>query len=331
MTQNAHQEPVQDPTDTEPCPPAAQEQTPAADEANSDCGREEYDQHTIRYLQQAIQRINQLYQRQEYQEALREAMQLQLEYPEHPTIMSLAAVVHKPVDPDKALDWAGEALRRDIYQPDAWRVRMGIYYDRGEWVAFETAARQLIAMAPDDPTPHLLLAQHQMRKGALEQAVLSLERCIDIEPAGLAYATYSYVLAQLDRTVESKEAERQALAMEEEHAYTLMQLAWAADQRGEKNHSLRLMEKAVRLDPDDSQVREEYMETLQKVNLAFRLVWLPAQWFQKLSPWILFVIWVLFAYLKPVLLVAFVLLHVSTHWISRWYVNWKVYGRPWAS
>lgn len=330
MTRSAHQEPVQDTPDIEPYPPAAQEQTPAADELNSACGREEYDQHTMQYLQQAIQHINQLYQQQAYQEALRQAMQLQLEYPEHPTIMSLAAVVHKPVDPDKALYWAGEALRQDIYQPDAWRVRMGIYYDRGEWIAFETAARQLMAMSPDDPTPHLLLAQHQMRKGALEQAALSLERCIDIEPAGLAYATYSYVLAQLGRTAESKEAERQAWAMGEEHAYTLMQLAWAADQRGEKDHSLHLMEKAARLAPDDAQVQGEYMDTLQKVNLTFRLVWLPAQWFQKLNPWLLFVIWVLFAYLKPGLLIAFVLLHVSTHWISRWYVNWKVYGRPWA-
>ncbi|MCY9515454.1 tetratricopeptide repeat protein [Paenibacillus apiarius] len=303
----------------------------ACHEQQEEKANEPEDRESIKHLQMAIQQINELYQRQRYKEALLETARLQQQYPEHPTIMSLAAMVHKHVAPDKALHWAAEALRRDIYQPDAWRVRMSVYYDRGEWSAFETAARQLAIVAPDDPTPHLLLAQHQMRRGALEQALLSLERCIAIEPAGIAYATYSYVLAQLERVPESKEAERKALEMNEEHAYTLMQLAWAADQRGEHDHSLKFMEEAVRLDPGDQQVREEYMDALQKTHLWFRLVWWPAQLFQKLQPFILLIIWVIFAIIQPTLLIGFIVLHIATYWLSRFVVNWKVYGRPWVS
>lgn len=282
-------------------------------------------------LQEAIHQVNELYQKQRYKEALEEAMRLQQQYPEHPTVMSLAAVVHKPIAPDQALHWASEALKRDTRLPDAWRVRMSIYYERREWPAFETAARQLALVAEEDPTPHLLLAQYQLRKGALDQALLSLERSIDIEPAGIAYATYSYVLAQMKRYPESREAERQALAWQEKHAYTLMQLAWAADQRDEHDRAMQFMQEAIRLNPEDSQVRNEYMDALQKSHPWFRLVWWPAQMLQKLSPWILVILWALFALIKPTLLIAFIVLHVSTYWISRGFVNWKVYGRLWVS
>ncbi|WP_430111781.1 hypothetical protein [Paenibacillus sp. B1-33] len=282
-------------------------------------------------LQEAIHQVNELYQKQRYKEALEEAMRLQQQYPEHPTVMSLAAVVHKPIAPDQALYWASEALKRDTRLPDAWRVRMSIYYERREWPAFETAARQLALVAEEDPTPHLLLAQYQLRKGALDQALLSLERSIDIEPAGIAYATYSYVLAQMKRYPESREAERQALAWQEKHAYTLMQLAWAADQRDEHDRAMQFMQEAIRLNPEDSQVRNEYMDALQKSHPWFRLVWWPAQMLQKLSPWILVILWALFALIEPTLLIAFIVLHVSTYWISRGFVNWKVYGRLWVS
>ncbi|EJW18566.1 hypothetical protein M5X00_01785 [Paenibacillus alvei] len=282
-------------------------------------------------LQEAIHQVNELYQKQRYKEALEEAMRLQQQYPEHPTVMSLAAVVHKPIAPDQALHWASEALKRDTRLPDAWRVRMSIYYERREWPAFETAARQLALVAEEDPTPHLLLAQYQLRKGALDQALLSLERSIDIEPAGIAYATYSYVLAQMKRYPESREAERQALAWQEKHAYTLMQLAWAADQRDEHDRAMQFMQEAIRLNPEDSQVRNEYMDALQKSHPWFRLVWWPAQMLQKLSPWILVILWALFALIEPTLLIAFIVLHVSTYWISRGFVNWKVYGRLWVS
>lgn len=282
-------------------------------------------------LQEAIHQVNELYQKQRYKEALEEAMRLQQQYPEHPTVMSLAAVVHKPIAPDQALHWASEALKRDTRLPDAWRVRMSIYYERREWPAFETAARQLALVAEEDPTPHLLLAQYQLRKGALDQALLSLERSIDIEPAGIAYATYSYVLAQMKRYPESREAERQALAWQEKHAYTLMQLAWAADQRDEHDRAMQFMQEAIRLNPEDSQVRNEYMDALQKSHPWFRLVWWPAQMLQKLSPWILVILWALFALIEPTLLIAFIVLHVSMYWISRGFVNWKVYGRLWVS
>lgn len=282
-------------------------------------------------LQEAIHHVNELYQKQKYQEALEEAMRLQQQYPEHPTVMALTAVVHKPVAPDQALYWASEALKRDTRLPDAWRVRMSIYYERQEWPAFETAARQLAAVTEEDPTPHLLLAQYQLRKGALDQALLSLERSIDIEPAGIAYATYSYVLAQLKRYPESREAERNALAWQERHSYTLMQLAWAADQRGEPERAMQFMQDAIRLNPEDNQVRVEYMDALQKSHPWFRFVWWPAQMLQKLSPWILVILWAAFAIIQPTLLIAFIVLHVSTYWISRGFVNWKVYGKLWVS
>jgi len=117
------------------------------------------------------------------------------------------------------------------------------------------------------------------------------------------------------------------LALEPENSNVFMYLAWAADQRGDHLKSLQYLENAVRLKLDNRQLREEYLEILQKQYKVYRLFLVPSKLLTRVKPVYALLLWIVAWFSFRPLVVVFIVLYVVAHWTTKLIVNVKVFGR----
>ncbi|MCA0756630.1 tetratricopeptide repeat protein [Paenibacillus sp. N4] len=277
---------------------------------------------------QRYSRIYQLMQWRKYKEASEEAMKLIREEPEEPDAFALMGHISlRMSNCGQALHWSDEALRRDPEHSLAWFVRTNAYYDMQNWPAAKEAIGHAQRFDPYEPHYYFLLSNISNRNGKFAEAKEYLLKGLDIAPENALYlANLSYIEALLRNKAESKllSAEALRLGTEEDHVY--LYLAWAAEQRGEYDEGMNLLKDAIRLDPDNKQIREEFLEALQKSYKLYRILLWPGKQLRKMKPWQVLICWiVLWLVFRPFVLV-FIILYGITHWVTKLLVHVKVFG-----
>lgn len=277
---------------------------------------------------QRYKRIHQLMEWRRYEEARKEAKALlQADPDDADGYAMLALVCLRLSEHDEALRWSSEALGRDPENKLGWHVRTSAYYETDKWKAMSESLEAAQRIDPYEPYYFFLKANSLNRIGRFAQAKEELLRGLELAPDNpLFLAALSYTEALLGHVVRSRELARQALEQEAENDTVYLYLGWAADQRNDFDEQLLMLSSAIRLDPNDKQVREQYLEALQKSYKFYRILLAPVNLLKRLKPWQIllswFLAWVIF---KP-LVVVFIILYVLTHWATKLLVHVKVFG-----
>lgn len=260
-------------------------------------------------------------------EALAEAGEWLREEPETTGPYNALALAYLNTgDIDRALECTDQSLRIDPDNGDGWFLRAVTYYAANRWKQMQEAAEEGLRIDPYRAHLHYLLANMHNKQGKFEQARSSIEQALEIDTEnGLYYALYSYVLANCLRFDDSEKAAQTALHKDVERSQTFLYLGWAADRRGDAKTAKSMMEQAIRLDPDDEQMRTEYMEALQKNFWFYRIFTLPV-FLRRFKPWQLLLTWVLASILFRPLVILLVILYVLSFILSKAFVHVQVYG-----
>ncbi len=272
--------------------------------------------------------VIQLMKWKRYKEALVEAEHLLTAHPEDPYLFALIARIYSLQDQhEKALHWAREALTRDPEQPLAWYVRVCVYYETDDERAFGEAIEQALRIDPYEADYYFFRANRLLKKGKFQASKEQLEAALEIAPEHSLYlSALSYVEALLGNSAASRQLDRQAARHDVEQPYVLLHLAWAAGRRGEYELQETYMKQAVRLNPDDKQFQNEYLEALQHNNKLFRLFLGPVRLLQRLKTWQILVSWIVAWLLFKPLVLLFILLYVLAHWLTKAVVHVRVFG-----
>jgi len=265
-----------------------------------------------------------------YPEAIAEAEKWIASDPENAGAYAMLGQIHmKAGNHDKALHWAGEALRYDPENHIAWFVRTVVLYATGQEELYFEAASEAQRLDPTESYYSYLSFNLYHKKGKHAEARQHLDRALLLAPSrGLYLSADSYLRASMKDFAGSQASEAAALFEDPDNDQTYLYLAWAAERRGEFKKEIDFLKNAVRLDPNDAQIRQEYLNSLQKQYWFYRILMLPS-FLRRFKRWQLillwFVVWLIF---RPFVLL-FLLFYVLSHWITKLLVKVQVFG--WGS
>ncbi|WP_169087138.1 tetratricopeptide repeat protein [Paenibacillus sp. PL91] len=273
-------------------------------------------------------RIQQLMQWNKYKEASEEALQLIRETPYDPDAYALLGhVCLRMENYDQAIHWSGEALQRDPENELAWFVRANTYYEMEHWKDALEAIDEAQRIDPYEPHYFFLRANISNKKAKFNESRDYLLKGLEISPENPLYlANLSYTEALLKNNSESKRLSNVALRLEVESDLVYLYLAWSAEQRSDYDDYLLMLKNAIRLDPDNKQIRQEFLKGLQKNYTFYRIMLMPGNLIKKMKPWQVFLSWIVLWFLFRPLVIVFIVLYIITHWVTRLLVHVKVFG-----
>ncbi|MDF2834585.1 MAG: hypothetical protein K0Q63_225 [Paenibacillus sp.] len=263
-----------------------------------------------------------------YKEAAAEAEALLRDEPEDAHAYALLALVHVHTENyDAALHWTGEALRRDPDNALAWLVRTNAYHDGGKLDKALESAAEGMRVDPYEPHYYFIRANITMKRGRYAEAKALIETALEMSPNNAAYmASLSYAEALLGNHAASRQHAREALKLNVESDSTFLILAWSAEQRGDYEENLNMLKEAIRIDPNDKQIRDAYMDGLQKSYKMYRVLLAPFKLFKRMKPWQILVTWLAIAIIFRPLIFVFIIVYALTHWLTKLLVHVKVFG-----
>ncbi|MCK9861374.1 tetratricopeptide repeat protein [Paenibacillus sp. ATY16] len=272
--------------------------------------------------------VYQLMSWKKYKEALIETEKLLRDDPHSPDPYALYAQICVLMgDYEKAQHWVDEALKRDPEHHLGWYVRVSLFYETGNEAAFHEAVREALRIDPYEAHYYYLQANQLNKKGKFNEAKEQIEIALELEPENPQYLSIlSYTEALLGNDAVSRETEREALRYGAEEPIVLMYLAWSAARRGDYKLHETYMRSAVRLNPDEKQYQDEYLESLQNQYILYRICLWPNKLFRKMKPWQIFVMWAVCWLLFKPLVFAFIILHLIAHWSTKAIVHVKIFG-----
>lgn len=273
------------------------------------------------------ERIDRLLEWERYDEALREAGEWLREAPEEPEPYNALATIYMSMEElDQSLEMTAQALRMEPDNEDAWSIRAFVYYDQHNWELMQPAVEEVLRINPYRAHMYYLMGNMYNTKGKFQEAAEQVKEALRILPSsGLYLALYSYVLANMNQKQASQEVAMEALQYDLEQPQTFMYLGWAAERRGDAKTAKQMMEQAIRLAPNNEQIRTEYMEALQKNYWFYRIFTLPL-FLRKLKRWQLLLIWFVSWLLFRPLLIVMIILYIVSHLLSKAFVHLQVYG-----
>ncbi|KOP68228.1 hypothetical protein AMS62_25485 [Bacillus sp. FJAT-18019] len=276
----------------------------------------------------AYAKAQQLIEWRRYKEALQEAEQLLRQEPEDPDVFALISQIHLFMnDYDKALYWSNQALSWEPEQQLAWFVRISVYYATDKDRAFQEAVLEALRIDPYEPHYYYLQANMYNTKGRPNQAKTAISHALEMRPESPLYlALLSYTEALLRNYEDSASLERDALNHNMESCEVYFFLGMAAGQRGEYKLKETYIRNAVRLDPDDKQYQNEYLEALQHNQILFKIILWPIKFLRKMKAWQILLTWMVAVLLFRPLVIQFIVLYVLSHWVTKAIVHVKVFG-----
>ncbi|WP_223066353.1 tetratricopeptide repeat protein [Paenibacillus caui] len=278
--------------------------------------------------QAAYAGVYQLIEWKRYKEALVEAERLLREEPEDPDVFAIISQIYLLMNEyEKALHWSSEALMREPEHELAWYVRVCVYYETDKDKAFYEALQEAMRVDPYEAHYYFLKANKLNKKARYKESRDQLLQALERSPESPLYlAALSYTEALMGNIAESSRLDSLAIQHGAEMPFVLLYLAWAAEQRADYKLRETYMRSAVRLNPENKQFQDEYLEALQHNVPVFRIFLWPKKFFGKWKPWQIFIVW-MFAWLlfKPLILL-FIFLYVLVHWGTKGIVHVRVFG-----
>ena len=86
------------------------------------------------------------------------------------------------------------------------------------------------------------------------------------------------------------------------------------------------MQSAVRLNPENKQIQNEYLEALQNSNRLYRIFLWPRRLLTRMKRWQIFLCWIVAWILFRPLILLFIFLYILTHWVTKAIVHVRVFG-----
>ncbi|WP_342561664.1 tetratricopeptide repeat protein [Paenibacillus sp. FSL R7-0345] len=272
--------------------------------------------------------VHELMGMKRYKEALVEAEQVLREDPEDPDVFAVIAHIQLSLeDYGKALHWAEEALRRDPEQQLAWFIRVCAYYDLQNYKVLNETLPEAMRIDPYEPHYYFIKANVLNKRAKYKEAREELLQALELSPENAVYlATLSYTEALLGNMAESVSLDRQAVQTGVENEYVLLYLGWAAGHRGDYKLKETYMRNAVRLDPDDKQLRDEFLESLQQTNKLLGLFLWPTKYIRRLKRWQILTVWIVAWIVFRPLVLLLLLLYIIANLVTKGIVHVQVYG-----
>lgn len=273
-------------------------------------------------------KAQQLIEWKRYKEALKEAEHLVSQNPEDPNVFALISHIHLLMNEyDKALEWSNQALSRDPEQELAWFVRVCVYYETDKDRACEEALQEALRIDPYEPQYYYLQANLYNKRGKPNNAKTALSHALEMRPESPLYlAALSYTEALLNNFEDSARWEKLALQYNTESSQVYFYLGSAAGERGEYKLKETYMRNAVRLDPDEKQYQDEFLEALQQNEGLFKIFLWPGKFLRKMKSWQILLTWFVAVLLFRPFLILFIVLYVLSHWVTKAIVHVKVFG-----
>lgn len=258
------------------------------------------------------------------QEAIKLGQEYIRSYPQDSEGYGILGKIHLQIGNHKeALYWAKEALTMDPNSFLGWQVKVTAYYDAKDWKNFDKVIAQALAVYPEEGFYFFLKANKLNTDGKLKQALEYFEKAAELESYNALFiAACSYTHALLRQREKSVDYEKQALQLEVENDAVFLYLGWAAQKRGEYDLAIEYVTNAVKLDPEDKQIRQEYLSMLQHKYKIYRILNLPA----KLKRTHLLLIWIIGWILFKPLVVLFLILYALSHLGTKLLVHIKIFG-----
>jgi len=273
-------------------------------------------------------RILGLLEEGKFNTALKDAKTYIQEEPDNSFGYALLARIYFEKDEYKqAVRWSSESLSREPIYYLAWDMRIRSLMELEQYKAANQTADEAIEHFPDEDSFFFLKGVIEKNLNHIKKAVGYLETAFGMEPDQPMYAAhYSHALALSGKKELSERVEEAAIEMNADDATIYLLLGWASEARGDYARALELIEHAVRLVPDDKELRDEYIEMLQKQYKVLRFFMAPYKLLERLPGFVQFFIlvvtWLAF---RPLILL-FLLFYVLMHWGTKLIVNKKVFG-----
>ena len=273
-------------------------------------------------------RIEKLLEWHRYDEAIKETEEWIRINPGDPDgFAMLAKIFLYKDDYPKALQLCQETFKMDPENVLAWNVKVGAYYSMQNWKLFSAAVEDALILFPFEDHYYFLRGNMFNKQGDFNKAKEDFERCLEVNPENALYlANYSYTLAITDELQRSKEIQQKALEFEPDSSHVFLYLAWAADHRRDYKEAIEFLKNAIRLDPEDTQIRQEYLSILQKQYLFYRVLLYPGMLLGRLKPWQFWIIWPLTWIIFKKLVILFLIIYFVSHWLTKLLVHIKVFG-----
>lgn len=278
--------------------------------------------------QTAFNRVDQLIEWRRYAEALQELRHILQSEPEHPDAFARISQVYLLQDDyENALQWVNTALERDPDNQLAWFVRVSVFYETDQEEAFDEAVHNAMRIDPFEPHYYFMIANRLNTRRKFRDAREMLRQGLELSPENPLYlAAASYTEALMGNDSESRQLEQMALPHSIESPYALMYLSWSARERGDYRQQEMYMRNAVRLNPENKQLRDEYLEALQYSSRLYRIFLWPISKLRRLKRWqtflVLLIAWIFFKQF----VILFILLYVLAHWLTRGIIHVRVFG-----
>ncbi len=273
--------------------------------------------------------VKQLISWRRFEQGIKESEEWIKEEPEESNAYAMLAMCYFALGKYKeALSWVEAAFHYDPENVLAWYVRVGVFYEKKDETEFFKAVKEAQRIDPYEPEYHFFKFNIFHKKGNLKKAQEEISQALELNPEKSKYlAAYAYLLVRIKNYKESIACEQAALENDFENSQTFLYLAWGANERGETEKELEFLKNAIRLDPENSQIRSEYIEGLQKEYFFFRILLAPMNLLNKIKKtWVrylvFFILWII---ARPIILLFF-LVYVLSYWMSRILVKGKIFG-----
>lgn len=164
--------------------------------------------------------------------------------------------VQKKNDDAVKLLQGGIAARPDV--PQMYSLYASILDEGGKYPEAQKMLEGALKQFPENVQLHFFLGNIFDRQGNKPETIKEMQKVIELDPnhtQGLNYLAFTY--AELGQHLEDAESmARRAAQFEPQDGFILDTLGWILYKRGKTDESIRFLEKAIKLQPEESVIAE---------------------------------------------------------------------------
>ncbi|MDM5186440.1 hypothetical protein QUF99_03170 [Bacillus sp. DX4.1] len=170
---------------------------------------------------------------------------------------------------DTASKYLEEALKLDHLDDLILSVGIDIFYAQDNFTRLREIAEIGIKNYPEDGGYYFYMGEAFMRLESINKSLVYFEKAMELNPENENYVgRYAYILYTCfsKRKKDALKAEKRALELNPENTTNLVRFANIAKKNGNFKKARMLAEAAMKLDPNDEDVRKIYRDTIVTKN-----------------------------------------------------------------
>lgn len=172
----------------------------------------------------------------------------------------LGALANTTGNDSAALGYFGKVKELAEWNPDGWMGVAAVYYDAGNFAEAINVLNEAKQFVPDEFRVHFLLGISSQRAGRREEAAAALERAIQLDAKNVeARSALALVYDELGQTADSDSLYEQALRLDPDNHLLLNNYGYSLAERGlQLERALKMAESAVAQQPENQSYLDTY-------------------------------------------------------------------------